>query len=132
MPSGHFVRVYVQNAGKWRGCDWSTALGASKLELRGLRAAQATLLANATSGSEGADWRAAADWLARVERDAEQTDGKAAKAAELAEAGRLTEALRLVEEACALEGRYHADLVWRPLRDAIVTAVADQKKGNAG
>jgi hypothetical protein len=124
--------MYVRNAGQWRGCDWPTAFGASKLDLMGLRPTQATLLANATSGSEGADWRAAADWLARVKRDAEQAEAKAAKAAELAEAGRLTEALRLVEEACALEARYHADLVWRPLRDAIVTAVADQKQGNAG
>src|SRR5690348_12635546 len=120
MPTGDFLRMYVQHAGHWRGCDWPTALGVSKLDLKGLHAAQATLLAGATSGSEEADWRAAAEWLPQVERDAKQAEAKAARAAELAEAGRLTEALRPAEEACAIEGRYHADLVWRPLCDAIV------------
>jgi len=81
----------------------------------GLRPAQATLLARATFGKEGADWRAAAESLAQVERDAKQAEGKAAKAAELAEAGRLTAALQLAEEACAIERRYHANLVWQPL-----------------
>jgi hypothetical protein len=127
MPQGEFFAAYVQNAGKWHGCDWPTAFGASKLNLNGLRQDQATLLAGATSRSEADDWRAAADWLAQIERDAKQADAKAARAAELAEAGRLTEALRLAEEVCAIEGQYHANLVWRQLREAIATALAEQE-----
>jgi hypothetical protein len=130
MPQGEYSSTYLQNTGKWYGCDWPTAFGVNKLDLKGLRPAQATLLARATSGSEGADWRAAAEWLTQVERDAKQAEAKAAKAAELAEAGRLTEALRLAEEACVIEGRYHASLVWQPLCKAIATALAEEQPGS--
>lgn len=119
MTPGEFFWTFVQTSGKWGGCDWPTTFGATGLNLNGLRAAQAALLAGVTSGREAMDWLAAADWLARVQRDAEECEAKAARAAELAEAGRLPEALRLAEEACAIEGRYHADLVWKPLREAI-------------
>jgi hypothetical protein len=130
MGPGGFSWTYVQNAGKWYGCDWPTAFGVNKLDLNGLRPSQAALLTRATAGSEAADWRAAAEWLAQVERDAKQAEAKAAKAAELAEAGKLTEALRLAEEACAIEGRYHTSLVWQPLRKAIATALAEEQRGS--
>jgi hypothetical protein len=127
---GLFYWAYVQNTGKWRGCDWLTAFGVNGLDLKGLRPSEAALLAGATSGSEAADWRAAAEWLAQVARDAQQAEAKAAKAAELAEAGRLAEALRLADEACAIEGRYHMSLVWQPLRNAIATTLAEDQPGS--
>jgi hypothetical protein len=127
---GVFYWTFVQNAGKWQGCDWPTAFGVNKVDLNGLRPSQATVLGKATSGSEADDWRAAAEWLAQVERDAKLAEAKAAKAAELAEAGRLTEAVWLAEEACVIEGRYHASLVWQPLREAIATALAEEQRGS--
>jgi hypothetical protein len=127
MATGKFFWIYVQSSGKWQGCDWPTAFGANRLNLNGLRAVQAHLLSEATAGSEGADWRAAAQWLENVERDAKQVEAKTARAAELAEAGQLNEALTLVEEACAMEGRYHTDLVWQPLRQTIATVLAEQR-----
>jgi hypothetical protein len=130
MPQGEYFSTYVRNTRKWYSCDWPTTFGVNKLNLQGVGPAQATLLAQATSGSEAADWRAAAEWLAQVERDAKQAEAEAAKAAELAEAGKLTEALRLAEEACVIEGRYHASLVWQPLRAAIATALAEEKRGS--
>lgn len=133
MNSGTFFCLFVQNAGKWSGCDWATKFGANRLNLKGLRAAQVILLAGATSGSEGPDWRAAANWLAEVERDAKQAEAKAAKAAELAEGRKLAEALQLADQACAIERRYHTKLIWQPLRDEIAGALAEgERECNSG
>ena len=131
MTSGSYFWTYMQLADQWRGCDWPTQFGQADLNLSGLRAAQAILLAEATSGSEAADWLAAAEWLSQVERDAQRATARAAKAAELAEAGKLPEALRRIEEACAIESQYHANLVWRPLREAIAAALAKQRETSA-
>ena len=131
MAAGKFFWTYVQAAGKWQGCDWSTTFGVTKLNLNSLRAAQAHLLSEATSGNEAAEWRDAAQWLERVEQDAKQAEAKAARAAELAESKRLFEALTLVEEACALERRYHTHLVWQPLREAIAMTRAEERQGES-
>src|SRR5262249_52601748 len=129
IAAGKFSWTYMQNAGKWQSCDWSTAFGTNQLDLKGLSAAQATLLCGATSGSEAAEWQAAAEWLGEVERDAKQAEAQAARAAELAEAGRLSEALRLAEESCVIEGRYHANLVWQALHQVIAIALVEQQRG---
>jgi hypothetical protein len=129
MNTGSFFWMYVQLADQWSGCDWPTSFGSGCLNLKGLRAAQATLLAAATPGSEAVEWLEAAEWLSQVEQDAKQAAAKAARAAEVAEAGNLAEALRLVEEACAIEGHYHAQLVWQPLREAIIAGLRGQQSG---
>lgn len=126
IASGQFFEIFVQTAGKWRGCDWSTTFGLHALNLNGLVAGDAALIARATLGTEASDWRAAAKWLARVECQAKRAEAKAAQAAEVAEIGKLPEALRLAEEACGVERRYHVELVWQPLRDAIATALVGQ------
>jgi hypothetical protein len=77
------------------------------------------LMAGATAGGESAEWRRAAQWLARVERDAHQAEQKAQAAVELASRQCTRDALKRVEEACRLEAKYHKELVWQPLQEAI-------------
>jgi hypothetical protein len=89
------------------------------MNLDGLRSTQALLMARATSGAERSEWLAAATWLGRVEQDAREADEAAGQALRLALAGDLATAMTYAERACALEAPYHAELVWRPLRDAV-------------
>ncbi|HYT93077.1 MAG TPA: hypothetical protein VEL76_30445 [Gemmataceae bacterium] len=107
--------AYLQAAGKWIGCDWPTAFGERRLDLNGLKADQAVLLARATSGGERVNWRNAVNWLAQVERDAQAAEVEARTAVDLAAAGRLQEALQSSRRACAIEAQYHTCLVWQPL-----------------
>src|SRR5436305_13011804 len=99
--------AYLAGVGRWRGCDWPTAFGRGRLDLNGLKASQATLMARATSGAEAADWQAAARWLAEVERDVQSAAAEARVAADLAATGRLREALDHAGRACDLEAKYH-------------------------
>ena len=115
-------RILRQQAGKWTGCAWRTCFGKSELDLDGMNSAQARIMARATSGPEGADWRAAVQWLAQVENDAAEAERAAAEAVALAEKKKWTSALALAERACALEYRHHNSSIWQPLRHAIETA----------
>lgn len=124
MNVGGFITAYQQAAGKWRGCDWPTRFGQSALNLDGLRAAQATLMARATAGSEAADWRAAVRWLTEVEGDARAAEQEARTAAALADSGELDEAIVCARRACTLESKYHGCLVWQPLYDTLEAARA--------
>jgi len=112
-------------SGKWTGCDWPIQFGASHLDLKGLRASQALLMAGATAGSEAADWRAAAAWLEQLEKDARQAETEARAANSLAGDGQFREALRHVNRACAIEARYRPSSTWQPLYDAIEAALSD-------
>jgi hypothetical protein len=122
MNVGRFSGAYQQASGTWRGCDWPTRFSRSTLDLNGLKAAQAMLMARATSGGEGADWRAAAHWLTEVEQDAMKAEEEARTAATLADEGELDEALTHARRACTLESKYHGHLVWQPLCDCIEAA----------
>jgi hypothetical protein len=113
------MQAFLSGVGKWTGCDWPTRFGTTGLDLNGLTAAQALLMARATAGAESADWRAAARWLDEVEADARKAEEAASRAARLAADGRLVEAAEQAKLACALEGRYREERVWRQLYDAL-------------
>ncbi len=118
-PTTSFSGLYERIKGRWTGCDWPTQFGSAKLNLAGIAARQAVLLARATSGQESADWQEAAHWLTTVEADAESARQAAQNALQAASAGRLPEALAFAEQAVQLEELYHHDGCWQELRDTI-------------
>jgi hypothetical protein len=121
-----FSRLYELTKGRWIGCDWPTKFGAAELNLSGVTARQAALLARATSGQESADWQQAAHWLTTVEADAEAARQAAESAEQNAAAGRLQEALEDADRAVKLEQPYHREAYWQQLKDAIVEQLAGQ------
>jgi hypothetical protein len=123
MAPEEILQAFLGGAGRWTGCDWPTRFGGMGLDLRGLTARQARLMAGATAGAEAADWRAAAQWLAQVEAHARQAEEAAQRAAQLAAEGRLAEAAAQARAARELEGRYRSAVVWRSLHDALTQFV---------
>jgi hypothetical protein len=117
-------QAYLQANGKWSGCDWPRVFGKTGLNLNGLKALQALLLARSTAGSEREDWRAAVTWLTRIEQDAREAEEQAMRAVVQAGSGKLKEALVHAQRACVIEARHHCRLVWQPLREAIEAALA--------
>ncbi len=115
-------RAFRQAAGTWRGCDWPTRFGNWNFNLDGLKASQALLLARATSGQEQAEWLAATAWLTVIENEAREAEKEAVLAMSRVRFGQLAEALEAMEHACDLEAKYHKNLVWEPLRQAIAAA----------
>jgi prophage DNA circulation protein len=114
-----FGSVYDRLADRWVGCDWPTDFGTRHLDLRGVTARQAALLARATSGQESDQWQDAARWLTKVEADAEAARQAARAASQEALAGQYGRALEHAQRACELEQAYHRRVVWQPLVDAI-------------
>src|SRR5262245_49792004 len=112
-------RAYLHGVNRWTGCDWTTQFGGRNLNLDGLRSKQAAMVAECPHGEEAGEWRRATRWLSRVETDALLAEREAAIAVFLAIFEHGPEALLHAERACALEGRYHQQLVWEPLRQAI-------------
>src|SRR5262249_3275194 len=94
------AEAFGRAAGSWMGCDWPTAFGKTRLNLCGLKASQALLLARATAGKEAADWHAAASWLTRIERDAREAEALARQAVKLSRAGALQRSLQVAHSAC--------------------------------
>jgi hypothetical protein len=115
--------TYRQATGRWTGCDWMTDFGPAHLNLQGLAAFHAMLLARATAGSEQTSWKAAVGWLQEIEQQARLAEEAAQQAVAQANAGDLRTALAWAQRACAIEAKYHEPLIWRPLRDAIATAL---------
>jgi len=124
-PIEEIAQALAAASGKWTGCDWPTQFGRSHLDLRGLRSSQAILMAQATGGSEAADWRDAVTWLRRVEEDARQAESEAQTAARLARNGKFRDALQYADRACLLESRYREPFActWRRLRNTIEVAL---------
>lgn len=122
MSTDEIEQAHCKASFQWTGCDWLTEFGTTGLNLSGLTAARALLLARATSGREREDWQAAVTWLSQVEQDAWAAERLARKALDLARDGDLKEALSCAERACTIEANYHRRLVWRPLREAIEKA----------
>ncbi len=114
-----FSAIYEQLEGRWTGCDWVTDFGPGHLDLRGVTARQAALLARATSGQESSQWQEATRWLTQVENDVEAARKAAWAAWQEAEAGQWQSALDHARQACELELAYHPCAVWQPLADAI-------------
>jgi len=115
-------RVYAENTGTWKGCDWPTVYGKTRLNLQGWSVAQARAMAQ-TLQSE--DWLRAVDWLARIEHQAQLAEKKAAEAIEAARDGRWRDALLAAEWAWSLEFstgrplRHGPPLAWQRLRELI-------------
>ncbi len=112
--------VWSTAVGRWTGCDWETAFGTQKLNLKGIQSRQARLLANVTSEVEAICWAEAALFLEQVEQDAGEAERSARKAVELLANGYPTEAIAAIDRAILLEAKYRDPVVWLPVRDAIV------------
>lgn len=115
---------YSQAIGKWTGCDWPTEFGQTRINLDGITAQQALLMAGATSGLEADDWLHAFDWLSQIERKAKAAQDFANRAVDLAADGKAVGAIIHVQKACMIEGEYHERLIWQPLREAIESSQA--------
>lgn len=113
------LSLYEELQNRWVGCDWPTEFGAGGLNLCGITARQAALLARATSGQESADWDEAARWLTKVEADAEAARQAAALAWQEASAGQLEKAYSHARRACELERRYHRHAHWQAFEDTL-------------
>lgn len=111
--------LFTQAAGSWIGCDWPTEFGIARLNLDSLSSAQAMLMARATSDKEEDAWREASRWLARVEQEALEAEKEARLAVQAGQANQWVAARTHARNACDIEARYHQQLVWQPLRDAI-------------
>lgn len=123
IPGNDIVRrIHAVSTGKWWGCNWPTAFGPMNLDLENVRARQARLLAEATSGKESECWRAAARYLSQVEYDAAVAEQLASEAVHYAALGQLSESLKLIEDVVNLEAKYRTCETWKPLRDALALA----------
>ena len=122
-PNGNDLQSLVEiSVPRWRGCDWDTAFGRSKLNLRGMRPHQARLLAEATSGDEAKDWDAATGWLLTVERDAKEARSLAIHSISLFQSGRIAEAAMALKEALLLESKHRDPVAWVDLYEVVVSA----------
>jgi hypothetical protein len=126
-------RVYERATGTWRGCDWPTRFGESKLDLSGCSAAMArTKVTTAATETEVEDWAKAALWLADVEREAHEAETAAAQALAAAERGQWHKALGHAERAWAAEfgtGRpvwHQFPAAWQELREAVEAVFLSQ------
>jgi hypothetical protein len=121
-PEKRLAQLYLCAVGKWRGCDWATSFGRRGLNLKGLGACQAGLLACALAGEERQAWSEAAGWLRQVEEDARDAERHADAAVFLAMFGLLDEARRHARTAHDLEASYRAPTAWGPLCEALEEA----------
>src|SRR5438046_478717 len=125
QASTRIAEAFRRAAGRWTGCDWHTAFGETRLNLHGLKASQALLLARATAGIEAADWHAAAGWLTLIEREARQAEALARQAVRLSREGQLQQSLQMAHNACLLESPYHSVPIWQSLHAAIEAALTE-------
>jgi hypothetical protein len=126
-------RVYAEATGTWKGCDWPTRFGETKLDLNGYSAATARAkVASATTETEADDWGKAATWLADVEREAHEAETAAAQSLAAAERGQWQKAVAHAERAWAAElgtGRpiWHPfPLAWQRLRETVEAVFLSQ------
>lgn len=120
------ARAYSVSTGKWWGCNWPTLFGPMQVQLENVRARQARLVADATSGKESEAWSAVAKYLSLVEDDAASAEKLALEAVNQLSNGRWSEALASADAAVALESKYRSSKTWRPLRDAIVAELSQE------
>jgi hypothetical protein len=127
-------RVLAQATRRWTGCDWATRFGRTGLNLQGMAAVQALLLARATTGQEAADWYAAVQWLTKVQEDARTAEQEAYRAWSWVRNGAPRRALRHAWRALALEAQYHSRPIWTSFHEAVAAASAlwPASPGDAG
>lgn len=121
--AGRIRAAFQPAAGQWTGCDWPTTFWTTRLNLDGLRASQAFLLARATTGAEAADWRAAVTWLTQIEKHASRVEALAQRAERLSQASQMREALEIARQACRFESSYHRAPIWQAFCEAIEEAL---------
>jgi hypothetical protein len=131
MDNSAIDAVFRESVGRWTGCHWLTQFGSRKLNLKGLKASQAVMIARSTAGEERECWHAAAEWLEQVETDARQSEQEARLAASLASGGQFEQALDHVVRACELEEPYHTGRVWQRLRETIGNLLHSAEGGPA-
>jgi hypothetical protein len=119
-------RIYAVSHAVWTGCDWPVEFGIHRLQLQNMTSSQCQLMARATAGREADSWWEAAHWLARIERQAGEARQAAQDALVAVDDQRWAAALTHARVACEIEGRYHTNLIWQPLRDAIAVALKGQ------
>jgi hypothetical protein len=112
-------QAYDRAHGRWTGCDWPTSFGDTGLDLNGMTAHQALLMARATAGVEAGDWREAVQWLRLVEADAEAAEEAAARALTAVRREDICAARWSARAACELEARYHPRPVWASLQEIL-------------
>ena len=112
-------QLYDDAMNRWVGCNWQTTFGPRQLNLNGVRAHQARLMSEATSGSESAAWLEATQFLESLENDARAARTASKKAVLLVESCHLPEALVEAQNAVSLESKHLDPVVWKPLLDAI-------------
>jgi hypothetical protein len=113
------AKAYDSTHRQWQTCDWTTEFGGLKLNLRGLRSAQALRLAKATCGSESNEWRMAAKWLRTIENGAATAESFALLAVDAASIGDHADAVKLIAQAVEAEAAWHEKPIWRALQIAI-------------
>ena len=116
-------RLYADAKGRWWGCNWLSEFGPQHLSLCDMRAYQANLMAEATSGEEAAAWKQATSFLKRIEADAHDAERHATKAVSFVRACDFAKAMTEINAAAALETRHRKCVVWKRLQDEI-TALA--------
>ena len=116
-------RCFSEAAGVWTGCDWQTEFGFAHFNLQNLNSSHAILMARATAGNEEDAWWEASRWLARVEQEALEAERHARLALHAAEAKQWVTALIHARQACDIESRYHEQLIWQPLCEAVEKAL---------
>ncbi|HKB41180.1 MAG TPA: hypothetical protein VKD72_32435 [Gemmataceae bacterium] len=122
------ARAYEQAAGRWTGCDFTTRVGKSGLDLQGLSSADAKVRARmAVRPEEREEWRVAADWLDGLEMAAADAETEATLAVAAAAAGHWDEAVKHARNARAIEftsGRplRGGPFTWQPLYRTILSA----------
>jgi len=126
-------RAYEGATGTWKGCDWPTRFGESKLDLNGYSPELARAkVATAATEAEIEDWGKAASWLADVEREAHEAETAAAQTVAAAERGQWQKALGHAERAWAAEfgtGRpvwHEFPATWQKLREAVEAVYLSQ------
>lgn len=129
MSNDSVKAVFEKNRQRWHGCHWDTAFGPLQLQLKGLTARQAQILANATAGEESLAWHQAARWLDHVERDAQLAESEAALAVQLALAQQFDQAMHHARRACELQREYPELHVWNALFDVIQSSEVRLRNG---
>jgi len=103
----------------WRSCDWHHSFPSLGIDLFGLKAVYAQRMARATCGKEAEAWQQVFMLLETIEADARKAASAARQAMDAVEQGDLEMALSLVLEACRLEGKWHSEVGWKSLEEAI-------------
>lgn len=119
--SATVIQAYTHACGRWHGCCWPTAFGSRRLNLDGISANQARVMADALAGSEADEWRQASRWLLTIEQDAQEAEKLAAEALRLWSQGRHAEARNLARRILAVESAHHPNSQWTPFVEALGT-----------